>query len=273
MTPLPYLAAHKVSGPDAGGFLHGQLAADTAALTGGQARFAAYCSPRGQVIALLLVCCEGPDWYFISHASLADPVAARLQMYVLRAKVQIEAQPGLRVAGLRADEAGPPGASVFEPGRPELRYALTAPAAAEDAAQSRWRREEILRHVIWLQEGTTERFLPQMLGLENIGAVSFAKGCYPGQEIVARARYLGKLKRKPVLVEVDGVVSVNPGSNCVLVSAGENIDGVVVDTVQTDQSSSVVLSVAPLEAGHPLNAFEYDGESRPARRIQAITSS
>ena len=269
MTPLPDLAVHKISGADAGSFLHAQLAADTAALADGQACFAAYCSPRGQVIALLLVCRRGSDWFIATHGSLAGQVAARLERYVLRAKVQIREQPDLQVAGVASTPAGAAERSLFKPGNLDLTYALVPAGAPDPAAVREWRHREILRYVVWLQSATSERFLPQMLGLDAIGAVSFSKGCYPGQEIIARARYLGKLKRRPVLVDIEGNASAGAGEPCAVISAGERIEGVIADSVCADGRSSTALVVAPLEAGGPVSFFESLGERFPARRIQA----
>lgn len=267
ITPLPYLSTCKVSGTDAGAFLHAQLAADIAALANGQSSFAAYCSPRGQVIALLLLCRQDPVWFIITQASLASLVANRLRMFVLRAKVSIEALHETQLTGMYEPEAATAPAAVFTPGGTSLRYALSAPGAADGAALMRWRREEIRHGICWLQSETSERFLPQMLGLDRIGAVSFSKGCYPGQEIIARTRYLGKLKRWPVLLELDGIPPLNPGDNCVLVSASARVEGVVVDVASADAMSTTLLVVAPLAADHPLNFLQYQGESWSVRRI------
>ncbi len=268
MTLLPYLTIHRVSGADAGSFLHAQLAADTSALVDGQSCFAAYCSPRGQVIALLLVCRQDPAWFIVTEASLASQVATRLRMFVLRAKANIEALHEMQVAGLYAHEVDTAQAAVFTPGELSLRYALISSGTADGAALMRWRREEIVRGISWLQSATSERFLPQMLGLDAMGAVSFSKGCYPGQEIIARARYLGKLKRRPVLLELDGSPTLKPGESCVLISAGERIEGVVVDTAcAVEENTTTVRVVAPLEADRPLNSLECNADRWPARRI------
>ena len=267
ITPLPYLTIHKVNGADAGGFLHAQLAADISALADGQSCFAAYCSPRGQVIALLLVCRQDPAWFIITQANLASLVAHRLRMFVLRAKVNVEALPEMQVAGLHEHEIATDQAAVFTPGGVSLRYVLTVPQLQHGTALMHWRREEIRRGISWLQSETSERFLPQMLGLERIGAVSFSKGCYPGQEIIARTRYLGKLKRRPVLLELDGSPNLNPGESCVLISAGEQVEGVVVEVAGASGTNTTLLVVAPMEADRSLNFLQYKGESWSARRI------
>ncbi len=107
-----------------------------------------------------------------------------------------------------------------------------------------------------------------MLGLDAIGAVSFSKGCYPGQEVIARTRYLGKLKRRPVLLELDGSPALKPGDDCLLFSVGESIEGVIVDAVSLENAvTTTVLVVAPLEADRPLSSLVHDAEQWPARRI------
>lgn len=267
MTPLPHLAIYKVTGADAAGFLHAQLAADTVALTDGQSCFAAYCSPRGQVIALLLVCRQDSAWFIVTETGLADVVADRLRMYVLRAQVCIEACPEMQVAGLLEGDTADARTMVFSPGHTPLRYALTTPMQENSGAFLSWRKEEIRNGIIWLQRGVSERFLPQMLGLEAIGAVSFSKGCYPGQEIIARTRYLGKLKRHPVLLELQGSPDLDPGASCVLISAAEKIDSVVADAVCPDGETSTVLLVAPVESDQQVDALEFGAGIWPVRRI------
>ena len=90
---------------------------------------------------------------------------------------------------------------------------------------------------------TTEKFIPQMLGFENIGAVSFSKGCYPGQEIVARARYLGKVKRKPLIVTVVGQANIGDGSQVQLEYPEEAISGTLLDSAQAGNHNTLLFIV------------------------------
>jgi len=267
MTPLPYLNVFRISGTDAAGFLHAQVAADTLALPDGQAGFAAYCSPRGQVIALLLVCRRGGDWLVITETGLANTVADRLRRYILRSKVSIDELPGTQVAGLNVGETAETGVMSFEAGRSRLRYALTGSGHADPGAVLHWRVEEIRHGISWLQGSTSEKFLPQMLGLDTIGAISFSKGCYPGQEIIARTRYLGKLKRWPVLLLLQANPPLNPGDACRLTSADNRVEAVVVDAVCEDGKSTIVRVVAPLGADGAVDAVEVNGLRWPAERI------
>jgi folate-binding Fe-S cluster repair protein YgfZ len=109
-----------------------------------------------------------------------------------------------------------------------------------------------------------------MLGLERIGAVSFSKGCYPGQEIVARARYLGKLKRKPVLLEMAGILPVIAGQPCSLHSEGQVYDAVAVDSAVGENGRTVMLAVAPLAESAKVESLEVGGMVWPSQRL-AVT--
>jgi tRNA-modifying protein YgfZ len=267
MTPLPYLSVLKLSGDDVSSFLHGQLAADVASLKPGEATFAAYCSARGQVIALMLVCQVGKEWLVLLESGLAEAVTARLRMFVLRARVVIEHAHDLQAAGLSPDADAPPGARVFSPRQTSLRYAVTSPESGPAGAVLAWRRNEICAGVAWLEPASSERFIPQMLGLDAIGAVSFSKGCYPGQEIVARTRYLGKVKRHPVLVQLEGGARLGAGESCFVLGDGKEVEAVIVDVVCPLDQPCVAFLVAPLEKTDPVTAIRAGELSWPAVRL------
>lgn len=265
MTPLPYLSPCRVSGDDAGAFLQAQLAADVASLGAGEAMFAAYCSPRGQVIGLLLVQHRGSDWLLAGHSRLMADIVQRLRRFVLRARVEILDPAGM-LAGLAGDPAPPAGMETLAPRGTGLRYAF-GDCAAADAAAAAWRWDEVRSGILWLQPETSERFLPQMLGLDRIGAVSFTKGCYPGQEVIARARYLGRVKRRPVWLEISGNHAPEPGANCVLQMAGSTVEGTIADVASAAGRRTLVVTVAPLEAAAAIAAIEFDGAVVAAQRL------
>jgi len=267
MIQLPNIALYKLSGPDTGDFLHGQLTADTGALADGESRFAAYCSPKGQVIAILLVCRLDSDWLIAMDSELADRVVKRLKMYVLRARVEFHDMPDWRLHGLPEHETGSPGSRVFSPIDTPLRYVTGVPSAPDMQVSLKWRHKELLSGISWLQAATSERFIPQMLGLEHIGALSFSKGCYPGQEIVARTHYLGKVKRKPLLLECSGTPAVKPADKITLRMGNESRNGIVVDAVCPDGKSTTVLAVAPGEENEKVQQLEFEDQSWPAHRL------
>lgn len=286
MTPLPYLQLHQVRGADAAPFLQAQLAADIASLAVGESGFAAWCSARGQVIAVFLVYREMDGWLLACEARLADTVFGRLRRYVLRAQVMFVALDALLLAGLEEHEQ-PAGATLITvPRHTGLRYgafdrsALPKTSSGELQGLERWRAMEMKRGITWLEPATSERFIPQMLGLEQIDAVSFAKGCYPGQEIVARTRFLGKLKRKPVLVEIDGSIAGVAGDPCSVRGEDEThqpfeveaalLEAVAIEATGADARAkrTLALLVAPIEETSSVASIELAGNAWPARRIK-----
>ncbi|MDX1381229.1 MAG: folate-binding protein [Xanthomonadales bacterium] len=265
---LPYLAAARVAGPDAAAFLHAQLSADVAALADGAGGFACHCSPRGQVYGLLLVCRRGPDFLLAGAAGLLPGMLQRLRLFVLRAKVELALAEELAVFGLggaaeTADrEAVNPAAGLV--------YAISAPrdatGGAPEGAADAWKSAELRRGVAWLEPATSERFIPQMLGYDRLGAVSFTKGCYPGQEIIARARYLGKVKRGPLrLLLEDAGASVagglEHGSSLVLADGAERLEATLVDHAVDPQTGRAVLFVVAPEAAEPVQSVGIGGRN------------
>lgn len=214
----PGMANVEVRGPDAAGFLHAQLTSDVEALAPGGAALGAWCTPRGQVRNLfwLVRRRDGARFSLVAPAREADDLARRLRTFVLRAKVEVE-RTGDRVAGAAgpgseafvvgwAGRVPAPGAAAERAGRVAVhppvgptRFLAFGPDLDERppaGSEAGWRRLEIAAGIAWLTDETRESFIPQMLDLDRRGAVSFDKGCYPGQEVVARARYLGRVKRR-----------------------------------------------------------------------------
>jgi folate-binding protein YgfZ len=246
MTQLPYLSVARFEGPDAGDFLQAQLSADIAALEPGDATFACYCTPRGQVIGLLLVCRQEDGYLVAAAAVLLQQILTRLKMFVLRSRVEFSAQPGIAVCGIGPqDDGSAPG--VFQPGRLPLRYLFQENADGANDHSERFKALEIRNGVTWLGSETTEKFIPQMLGFDQIGAVSYTKGCYPGQEIVARTHYLGKVKRKPVIVQIEEDLLINLADPVEIRRAGAWSKGINIDSVRDAEDGSLCFIVAPAE--------------------------
>lgn len=261
---LPHLAAARVGGTDAAAFLHAQLSADIASLDDGAATFACYCSPRGQVYGLLLVGRAGDEYLLLAEEQLLPDMLRRLGMYVLRSKVELEIAAELAVAGVAGPGADSAQGREFEPAGSGLRYLVGEAVSASAATPARWKEQELRSHVVWLDPRTTEKFIPQMLGFDRIGAVSFKKGCYPGQEIVARARYLGKVKRQPLLLHVSAAPEWRPGEALRLQDGQEWLQATVIDSVDlggaSDSPESLVFAVAPVPT-HRVDSLEYEGRS------------
>ncbi len=225
----------RAQGAEAATFLHGQLTQDIVHLEAGQARLAGYCSPKGRLLATLVVWRRSADELLLAcSADLLPATLKRLSMFVLRAKCKLsdasaewplwgasgaaaqqllDPAAQLAVGGQRADDGLElvrlPDALVA--GARVPRYLLasaTAPALpAIDEAQWRWL--EVHSGVVRVVGATVEQFVPQMVNLELVGGVNFKKGCYPGQEVVARSQYRGTTKRRAFLMASS--VALQPG--------------------------------------------------------------
>lgn len=241
----PGMANVEVRGADAAGFLHAQLTNDVEALAPGGAALGAWCTPRGQVRNLFWLVRRGDGARFslVAPAREADGLARRLRTFVLRAKVEVE-WTGDRVAGVagpgseafvagRVGRVPSPGSvvesgdrvAIRPPGGPARFLVLGPDPLPAGAPAAGWRRLEIAAGIAWLADETRESFLPQMLDLDRLGAVSFDKGCYPGQEVVARARYLGRVKRRLRQGRVAGGPRPAPGDR--LRSGGRTVGAIV----------------------------------------------
>jgi folate-binding protein YgfZ len=239
MTPLKHLAVITAQGEDAAAFLHNQLTADITNLPIGSATFACLCQPKGRVIALLLVSRVAADSItLLCQHDIATGLVTYLQRYVFRDKVVLELPAGLSVFtgdASASDDAALQRIEVLD----GLSYVVAETLDAEDAQNpaalsEAFRAQELAQGVLWLSPETTEQFLPQMLGYEAIGALNFKKGCFPGQEIVARTRYLGKLKRFPWLGTLGQALNAVPMAELTLIGEKE-----------TDTASAVLVAQAP----------------------------
>jgi len=255
--PLRHLAVIEITGADAESFLQGQLTCNVKEIDSNHAGIAGYCNPQGRVISTLLVV-KSPDGFLVLlPRSLAEKVAKRLQMYVLRSKVNIATDGGWRLFGCRTEQATElhalnarffPSHSenanlwVGLPGKP-LRYFLLTRAAKPinaDGEDAQWGYWDVLAGIPWFELEQSEQFIPQMLNLDRLGGISFTKGCYTGQEIVARTHYLGKSKRALWVGRVAAPLSV--GDYKVLASDGQTKLGDVL-AVQAYQAETAILMV------------------------------
>jgi tRNA-modifying protein YgfZ len=219
-----------VSGQDARDFLHAQLTNDIQQLPPERALLAGWCSAKGRLLATLLVI-PAPQGFLLQLArDLAPSVAKRLALFVLRSKVKI-ADETEAWAQFGIWDTAAPAAVSWEAGSVsvpvgERRYLRLEPAAAASRAanadEQAWTLQEIRAGRPLITAATQDRFLPQMVNLEQLDAVDFRKGCYPGQEIVARAQYLGQVKRRMVRLPSPQGAALRPGD--------EFNGGVVVDS-------------------------------------------
>src|SRR5262245_61389507 len=208
-----------VSGADARDFLHAQLTNDIANLPADRAALAGWCTAKGRLLASMLVIPSSDGFLLQLARDLAPAVAKRLAMFVLRAKVKIAdesdawSQYGIWDASLNVAGVAWEGGLVtvrVDAGRfLRLGRGLTLAATKDEDA---WTLAEIRAGRPLITAATQDQFVPQMVNFETIGAVDFQKGCYPGQEIVARAQYRGQgVKRRMTRLQLPQGTTVKPG--------------------------------------------------------------
>lgn len=253
LADLSHLSLLRLSGEDAVTFLQGQVTNDIKQLNGSNSQYAGYCNPKGRLIALFLAYAHEGHLYLQLDARLTEAIAKRLRMYVLRSKVVIEDVSGttvrLGIAGKNADAAlaalfpqlptsahelvaSENGTLIRLPG-PTPRYELVMDAARGEkiweqlksqlrpVGKPAWEWLEIQAGIPDIQPGTQEEFVPQMVNLDALGGISYKKGCYTGQEIVARTHYLGKVKRRTQLAHLSGETQPMPGDDVMLEGGSE----------------------------------------------------
>lgn len=177
-----------LAGPDARAFAQAQFTVSVDDLAPERWSPLAWCDPKGRVLAFMMARSGEGDVELILPAAQADDVCKRLTMFTIGRQVTL-AEPQPVAGSFDADDSLP----VFDNDpRRHLGLNPDAPAAADSVA--RWRQLDLCRGLPWLGAASSGRHLPQWLGLETLGALSYSKGCYPGQEVVARVHYRGSVK-------------------------------------------------------------------------------
>jgi len=240
LTDLAHFSLIRASGEDVRTFLQGQLTSDVRSVTPQQAQMSSYCSPKGRMLGSFLVFQRDEDLYLQLPGDRLEPLLKRLRMFVLRSKVTLDdvseslARFGISgdcAAGLlpfapAADNASETrdGITIIRLPGDRPRFEVVGPAealtdlwtqAAREAQQSDrgfWALMDIRAGMPTVFETTAEAFVPQMANLQLLGGVSFTKGCYTGQEVVARMQYLGKLKRRMYRAHIDVADMPVPGT-------------------------------------------------------------
>jgi len=293
---------YEISGSDASDFLQGQFCNDLAIASPTQAQITGYCTPKGRLLALPTILGFDAGYRLIVPADVAEAFVKRLSMFIMRSDVTVKLLDDWIALGISAASSGSlePLADKLE----QLPTGKLAVSSSESAQLIRWHDSHLHRSTgerylriakvddqlaLWqsvdeehrhsehtwrladissgiptITQGVVEAFVPQMINLQLIDALSFTKGCYPGQEIVARMQYLGKLKRHMCIFRVQlGIEADNiddlllPGGS---LSAGSDENaGVIVDAMPESDSSALVLAVVKVasEAG----SFTLAGET------------
>lgn len=216
VAPLPHLGVLRAQGADAASFLQGQLTQDVVLQAAGTARLAALCNPQGRMLASFWVFKRAADELLLITS--ADTLAAtlkRLSMFVLRAKVRLSDATAEHALHGLLGHAPPAGqgdgaALIALPPADGVARALwlapagSAPPPGEPVSEADWLHAEVRAGVARITQPVAGAFVPQMLNYESADGVSFKKGCYPGQEVVARSQFRGAIKRRAFVGQVAG---------------------------------------------------------------------
>ena len=276
LAPLPELGIVSVTGAEAVSFLQSQLTNDVSRLVPGQLQLSGYCTPKGRLLATFHQWRTDDAVFLRMPHEIIGSIVKRLSMFVLRAKAKVadvsdawttyallgEATDLLRDAGLSAP--GAPWASTStDSGRVDrvlptpkgvVRFLLTLPResnlslseSTQRASSNAWWLSEIDAAVPTIFAATQEKFVPQMINWEVLGGVDFKKGCYPGQEIVARSQYLGKLKRRMNVADVDAT-DVHAGADVFHSGSAQPIGTIVMAAASAPAGGSALLFEAPVD--------------------------
>ncbi|MBK8018381.1 MAG: folate-binding protein YgfZ [Betaproteobacteria bacterium] len=263
----PGLARADVTGPDAASFLNGQFTADVQHLASGRWTWSGFCSAKGRLLATFRIARLPGGFVLQIPSAVAGDFLTRLRRFVLRAKVSLpaaatpgstaefdgrhtaaDAIPGLdRWPGEgEVTEAG--GCILFGVENGRVLAMGTSFDGVRDAAPGGEWRNDVMSGYPWILPGAQEMFVPQMVGLETVGGVSFTKGCYPGQEIVARSQYLGEVKRRLFRITASAARVPQPGETVSVASTSQPAGTVLIGS-PADDSAVVALAVLDVRLG------------------------
>lgn len=278
---LSHLSLIDAQGEDAATFLQGQFCNDVRLVTDQHSQLSGHCNPKGRLLASLRVFKHEGHFYLRLPNSMREMLLKRLRMYVLRAKVTLDAGSAdwvsFGLAGTGAEQilnaalgaipnetdavVAAAGCIVLRLPGPQPRFEIhgeidmlrtlwtTLAAGARAVGTSVWSLLDIRSGLATIVPQTAEAFVPQMVNLQRVGAVSFTKGCYPGQEVVARMQYLGKLKRRMYRAHIATDTAPQPGDALYTPHTENGQDtGMIVDAQAAPQGGYEVLAVAQCAA-------------------------
>lgn len=294
---ISHLGLLRIEGEDSQAFLQGQFSNDVREVSPSQAQYSSYCTPKGRMLASFLLW-QADDSYFVQlpRETLVG-LQKKLSMYIMRSKVKItDASDGyvrFVVAGKEAQKAlrdvleKPPSASLSITqgadftviGLENDRFEIIASAEQGPALWEKltshckpvgsgcWDWLNIQAGIPVIYNATQEEFIPQMVNFELIGGVNFRKGCYPGQEIVARTQHLGKTKRRMYLAHIATSDAPQPG-DAIFYAEGDG-QARIVDAQRSPQGGYDVLAVIPITAAES-GTIRWRGQDGPKLDFLAL---
>lgn len=217
--PLTHFAAIAINGANATTFLQGQLTCDVHKITEAHGSLSACCDPKGRIIANFYIFRQGENYYFLLPKSMVPFTLHHLKKYAVFSKVELAAVDDLRTTI-----------------RPPVDIEIT------EIKENTWRALNIDVGLAWIYPQTTASLIPQMINLQRWGgALSFTKGCYIGQEIIARTHYLGKLKRH--LYRADVICQTLPASGDELKNQNNQNVGIIIEAASKRNKEHELLAV------------------------------
>jgi len=278
LNTLDQLGLIAFAGEDAQAFLHAQLTSDVSGLAANSSQYSGYCTPKGRLLASFLLWRTEQGFYVQLPSPLREPIQKQVSKYILRSKLKARDASGefvcLGVAGESAEASlkqlfGDVPHAPHDVARhddvtivrlPVDRFEIVVPrdkapavreSLAKDAravSQEYWDWLDIRAGIPVITPATQEEFVPQMVNFDAIGAVSFDKGCYPGQEIVARMHYLGRLKQRMYLAHIESEAAPQPGDKLYSADLGEQSSGMIVNAAPAPESGYDALAVIQMSS-------------------------
>lgn len=275
---LDHLTCYEVEGEDAQTFLQGQLSNDINDITSQSGQLTSYCTPKGRMLATLYACKWQDKILLILSAEITEEVMKRLSMFVMRSKVTIKKSENTLLLGI-CNDSSLQILSSFKLAAPEKEYQVnsndslvcmnipglspryivvgndslaeqinsTNPSDVNVLSNIYWQWLDIMAGIPNVTKNTQEAFVPQMTNMELINGVSFSKGCYPGQEIVARLHYIGQANRRMFRVEIKDTGDINAGDDIYTKETDQSV-GKFVTTIKENSNTYSGLAVIRLEA-------------------------
>ncbi|HEX5055944.1 MAG TPA: folate-binding protein [Gammaproteobacteria bacterium] len=300
ITDLSHYGLLEAAGPDAAQFLQNQTGNDVRKIDSQYSQLNSYCSPRGRMYAVFRLFRVGDSFLLRMPAELIPAVHKRLQMFVLMSKVKLSPAGD---SWLRIGIAGPlatevlqgelgtppqtvntvatheglivirvPGTQRYEIyGQPETLEALWRRMSARltPVGRDAWPLLDILNGIPTVYNLTSEHFVPQMANLQLIDALNFKKGCYPGQEVVARMQYLGKLKRRMYRFEFEARAAPEPGTEIIALIEGTSHEtGEIVDARTLGGNRYTALAV--LQSNNLVQALRLGDAAGPELALKPL---
>ena len=298
---LSHLSILRTHGDDAQTFLQGQTSNDIRQVSATHSQLSAYCNPKGRMLAIFRIFKHGEAYCLQLPTPLAEATLKRLRMFVMRAKVKIElADAELLRIGLSGPNAERLISQIVDSAPADIDNSLTANGItvlrlsglharfeviaspeqmlmvwetlathAKPAGAAAWSWLDIMAGIPTILPGTVEEFVPQMANLELVGGVSFTKGCYPGQEIVARMHYLGRLKQRMFRAHVEMSQPPPPGTPVFTPDLPGQSTGSVVDAQVSPEGGVDLLAVVHLSS-HEAGALHVASSEGPRMILKVL---